>query len=285
MNRNVFSPLRGLAAPLVVCLFAGTVSAQIAPPLPDPSSPPVAGVDAGTPAEPPGGQPWLTPAPAPRETMPGFKDLFAPLPGDFKGMFTGQNAMIAAIGGGAALVSRHGDHTAATSGWGNEETYEPGNIVGNFAVQTGAAFLTYGIGRMTHSPRVARVGAEVFRAQLVSQGTAQAIKFAAGRTRPDGSDDHSFPSGHSASAFATATVLQKEFGWKAGIPAFAVAGWVAASRVQMQRHYLSDVLAGATVGILAGRSVTVGPRNARFSIDPMPVAGGMGVSFTKVTRK
>ena len=57
MNRNVFSPLRGLAAPLVVCLFAGTVSAQIAPPLPDPSSPPVAGVDAGTPAEPPGGQP------------------------------------------------------------------------------------------------------------------------------------------------------------------------------------------------------------------------------------
>ena len=285
MNWNVFSPLRALAAPLVVCLFAGTVSAQIAPTPPNPSSPPVPAVDAGTPAEPPGGQPWLTPAPAPRETMPGFKDLFAPLPGDFKGMFTGQNAMIAAIGGGAALVSRHGDHTAATSGWGNEETYEPGNIVGNFAVQTGAAFLTYGIGRMTHSPRVARVGTEVFRAQLVSQGTAQAIKFAAGRTRPDGSDDHSFPSGHSASAFATATVLQKEFGWKAGIPAFAVAGWVAASRVQMQRHYLSDVLAGATVGILAGRSVTVGPRNARFSIDPMPVAGGMGVSFTKVTRK
>ena len=285
MHWNVFSPLRALAASLVVCLFAGTVSAQIAPPLPEPSSPPVAGVDAGTPAEPPGGQPWLTPAPERRETMPGFKDLFAPLPGDFKGMFTGQNAMIAAIGGGAALVSRHGDHTAATSRWGDEETYEPGNIVGNFAVQTGAAFLTYGIGRMTHSTRVARVGAEVFRAQLVSQGTAQAIKFAAGRTRPDGSDDHSFPSGHSASAFATATVLQKEFGWKAGIPAYAVAGWVAASRVQMKRHYLSDVLAGATVGILAGRSVTVGPRNARFSIDPMPVAGGMGVSFTKVTRK
>jgi ABC-type amino acid transport system permease subunit len=172
-------------------------------------------------------------------------------------MFTGQNAMIAAIGGGAALVGRHGDHSAATSGWGNEETCEPGNIVGNFAVQTGAAFLTYGIGRMATLKE--QPDAELFRAQLVSQGTAQALKFAASRTRPDGSDDHSFPSGHSASAFATATVLQKEFGWKAGIPAFAVAGWVAASRVQMQRHYLSDVIAGATVGILAGlTSLTIG---------------------------
>ena len=53
----------------------------------------------------------------------------------------------------------------------------------------------------------------------------------------------------------------------------------------MQRHYLSDVIAGATVGILAGRSVTVGPRNARFSVDPMPVAGGIGVGFTRVAGK
>jgi membrane-associated phospholipid phosphatase len=285
MHRIALRRLRPLAATLVLCLFAGTASAQVAPPLPEPSSPPVAGVDAGTPAEPPGGQPWLTPAPERREPMPAFKDLFLPLPGDFKGMFTGQNAIIAAIGGSAALVGHHGDRTAATSGWGNEEAYEPGNIVGSFAAQVGGAFLTYGLGRVTNSPRTARVGAELFRAQMISQGTAQAIKFTASRTRPDASDDHSFPSGHSASAFATATVLQKEFGWKAGIPAFAVAGWVAASRVQMQRHYLSDVLAGATVGILAGRSVTVGPRNARFSIDPMPVAGGIGVSFTKVTRK
>jgi len=45
MPWNVFSPLRAAAATLVVCLVAGTASAQIAPPLPDPSSPPVAGVE------------------------------------------------------------------------------------------------------------------------------------------------------------------------------------------------------------------------------------------------
>ena len=169
--------------------------------------------------------------------------------------------------------------------WGNDDVFEPGQLVGAFAIQTGAALVTYGIGRMTDSPRAARVGAGIFRAQLVSQATAQVVKAAAGRTRPDGSNSHSFPSGHSASAFATATVLQRELGWKVGIPAYAMAGWVAASRVQMKRHYLSDVIAGATVGILAGRSVTVGSRNVRFSVDPMPVAGGIGVSFTKVARK
>jgi membrane-associated phospholipid phosphatase len=285
MHLTALSTLRPLGAALVLCLFAGKASAQIVPASPDPSSPPVAGVDAGTLAEPPGGRPWLTPAPEKRETMPAFKDLFEPLAGDFKNMFTGQNAMVAVIGGSATFVSHYGDHEASTMAWGNGSAYEPGSIVGNFAVQTGAAFMTYTIGRMTHSPKAARVGAELFRAQLVSQGTAQAIKFAAGRTRPDGSDDHSFPSGHSASMFATATVLQKEYGWKVGAPAFALAGWVGASRVQMQRHYLSDVVAGATIGILAGRSVTIGTANTRFSVDPMAVPGGIGVNFTKIQKK
>jgi membrane-associated phospholipid phosphatase len=285
MDLTAVSTLRPLAAALLLSVVTGTASAQIAPVPTSPSSPPVAGVDAGSPAEPPGGQPWLTPAPERQETMPGFKDLFAPLAGDFKGMFSGQNAMVAVIGGSATLVARHGDHEASTASWGNESAYAPGSIVGNFAVQTGAAFATYSIGRMTHSTKVARVGAELFRAQLVSQGTAQALKFATSRTRPDGSDSRSFPSGHSASMFATATVLQKEYGWKLGAPAYALAGWVAASRVESHKHYLSDVFAGATIGILAGRSVTVGTGNARFSVDPMAVPGGIGVNFTKVQKK
>ena len=157
----------------------------------------------------------------------------------------------------------------------------PGKIAGNFLVQAGGALATYGVGRATGSHRVATVGASLFRAQVVAQGTTQAIKFATQRTRPDGTS-HSFPSGHSAAAFATASVLHSEIGWKAAIPAYAAATWVAASRVQMERHYVSDVIAGATVGILAGRSVTIGRGNARFSVQPMPLAGGVGVSFTKV---
>ena len=81
-------------------------------------------------------------------------------------------------------------------------------------------------------------------------------------------DEFSFPSGHSSVTFATATVLQRNFGWKAGVPAYALASYVAASRVQMKRHFFSDVAFGAAIGIVAGRTVTVGRGRARFGSHP-----------------
>ncbi len=137
------------------------------------------------------------------------------------------------------------------------------------------------MGRATGSSRVATIGAKLFRAQVAAQVTTQAIKFGTQRTRPDGTR-LSFPSGHTSSSFATANVLQAELGWKAGVPAYAVAAWVAASRVQMDRHFLSDVIAGATVGLLAGRSVTVGRGHAKFSLSPMVVPGGFGATLVKI---
>jgi membrane-associated phospholipid phosphatase len=49
----------------------------------------------------------------------------------------------------------------------------------------------------------------------------------------------------------------------------------------MRRHYVSDVLAGATLGILAGRSVTFGSGKARFGLSPVAVPGGAGFSITR----
>ena len=102
---------------------------------------------------------------------------------------------------------------------------------------------------------------------------------AVGRQRPDGTG-YSFPSGHSSVTFATATVLQRNFGWKVGIPAYGLAAYVAASRVQVERHFLSDVTFGAALGIVAGRSVTIGRGDARFAVSPAVVPGGAGISFT-----
>ena len=140
------------------------------------------------------------------------------------------------------------------------------------------------IGRMTGNPKVALIGADLVRAQFVSQTMTQVIKFSAGRTRPDGTT-MSFPSGHSASAFATAAVLQRHLGWKAGIPAYGVAAYVAASRVQMKRHYFSDVAFGAAIGMVAGRTVTIGRGDARFAVSPAAAPGGAGVNFTWVGKK
>ncbi|MEN0057208.1 MAG: phosphatase PAP2 family protein, partial [Bdellovibrio sp.] len=74
------------------------------------------------------------------------------------------------------------------------------------------------------------------------------------RERPSGRDHLSFPSGHGSSAFATATSLAYSYGYKVGIPAYALAGFVAASRVNENIHWLSDVVAGAALGIFWGRA-------------------------------
>jgi membrane-associated phospholipid phosphatase len=70
------------------------------------------------------------------------------------------------------------------------------------------------------------------------------------RTRPDGGSQ-SFPSGHAASAFAGAAFLQRRYGWAYGGPAYAVATFVAYSRVESKRHYTTDVIAGGAIGVAA----------------------------------
>ncbi|RAW00974.1 phosphatase PAP2 family protein [Pseudochryseolinea flava] len=73
-------------------------------------------------------------------------------------------------------------------------------------------------------------------------------------SRPDDSNNYSFPSGHTAQAFATATFLAKEYGEKNiwySIGAYGMATTVGAMRILNNRHWVSDVLAGAGIGILS----------------------------------
>jgi membrane-associated phospholipid phosphatase len=81
-------------------------------------------------------------------------------------------------------------------------------------------------------------------------------------------------------------VLQEHYGWKVGIPAYAFATYVGASRIQVQKHYLSDVVFGAAVGIVAGRTVTVGLAGRKFALTPIAGSnGGVGVGFTRLPKK
>lgn len=68
------------------------------------------------------------------------------------------------------------------------------------------------------------------------------------KERPDGSDNKSFPSNHATVAFAGAAFLQRRYGWKYGIPAYAVSTYVAWGRVYAKKHDFWDVLAGAAIG-------------------------------------
>lgn len=72
------------------------------------------------------------------------------------------------------------------------------------------------------------------------------------KRRPEGSNEfNSFPSGHTSVSFQSAAFLQKRYGWKYGIPAYALAAFTWYSRVEglNDRHDVWDVLAGAAVGI------------------------------------
>ena len=225
--------------------------------------------------------------PTAKPRMPAFADLIKPLGGDFKRLFLKENAGLAQLGFLGALTAAPWDANVKTAGWGDGTVHtvlKPGEIVGGMLLQSSAAFATYAAGRITNKPRVAHLGAELVRAQIVSQAVVQAVKFATQRTRPDGTT-LSFPSGHTASSFATATVLNAHFGPKVGLPAYAMATWVAASRVQMKRHHVTDVIVGATVGVLAGRSVTFGVRSSRFTVNPLAVPGGGGVSIVRVNER
>jgi len=81
--------------------------------------------------------------------------------------------------------------------------------------------------------------------------------------------------------FAAATVLQQHLGYKAAIPTYLIASYVAASRLHDNRHYASDVVMGAATGIIVGRSVTYHGRNF-WGAAPAIVPGGMALMFTKI---
>jgi membrane-associated phospholipid phosphatase len=91
---------------------------------------------------------------------------------------------------------------------------------------------------------------------LLGSGLAYGLKRAFPEERPDHSDRKSFPSGHSATAFAAAASLDNRYGWKVGLPAFALAGFVATARVEARKHHWYDCVAGAAVGTASGLLLT-----------------------------
>ena len=215
-----------------------------------------------------------------KDSGPSFAQVMKDTLGDFKRLPQDNTLPILALGATFAATAATYDHNVTTRFGGvQSEGFKPGATLGGFQFQFGASMATYGIGRLTGNSRMTRVGANLLRAQIVSQTVTHSIKAVVKRTRPDGSANNSFPSGHTSVSFASATVLQREFGWKVGLPAYAVATYIGMSRVQGKRHFTSDVLFGAAIGVMAGRTATVQLAGKRFLVAPSATKGGGAVSF------
>jgi membrane-associated phospholipid phosphatase len=95
------------------------------------------------------------------------------------------------------------------------------------------------------------------------------LKYAINKPRPEGRlDGHAFPSGHTSMAFQGAAFMQRRYGWAYGIPAYAVAGFVAYSRLEgiNDRHDGWDVIGGIVVGICSSYLLTTPYRKEHFEL-------------------
>ena len=228
-----------------------------------------------------------------RQRTNGGGSLLGDIARDYRAFFTTPSTyQLLGVGLGASLALQPLDTPISTSRfnaelWENtrlDRTFEGGELLGGTLFQVGGAFATYGVGKLAGRPGLAALGRDLVRAQILVQGVTQSIKYSVGRTRPDGSSRTSFPSGHSSGSFATATVLQRHYGWKVGLPAYSVASYIAASRLSENKHFLSDVAFGAMIGLAAGRTVSFDRGSARFEIAPMAAPGGGGVRITVFKR-
>jgi membrane-associated phospholipid phosphatase len=114
---------------------------------------------------------------------------------------------------------------------------------------------------------------------LLAGGAAYGLKEAFPEERPDRSDNKSFPSGHSAVSFAAAATIENRYGWKIGLPAFALATFVGVARVEARKHHWYDCAAGAAIGTGSGFLLT-SQRNNRVRLTPWADGGGGGVALT-----
>ncbi len=108
-------------------------------------------------------------------------------------------------------------------------------------------------GKSSWEQRILKSGATF----VLCAGTTYILKHSIHSMRPDGTDNHSFPSGHTAVAFCGATVLHKEYGkispW-ISVAGYAVATATALDRVRRNRHHWGDVAAGAAIGYLSAEA-------------------------------
>jgi membrane-associated phospholipid phosphatase len=160
----------------------------------------------------------------------------------------------------------------------------------------GLSALLYGGGEAFHSDNLRKAGLLSVESFAISAVVVTAIKFVMGRHRPLAehgpfdfhffsslNHEHSFPSGHSASAFAVAAVIAGvSDSWIIDTLTYGLAATVAVSRVANNEHWFSDVFFGSALGYAIGKYVLTLDRRTekngpKLSVGPGP--GGISLSF------
>jgi len=87
------------------------------------------------------------------------------------------------------------------------------------------------------------------KAFLLTEVVTYGLKLSIDKQRPDMSNNNSFPSGHTSTTFQSASFIHRRYGFKYSIPAYALAGFTAFSRIDAKKHDGWDIFVGAVIGI------------------------------------
>lgn len=120
---------------------------------------------------------------------------------------------------------------------------------------------------------------EFYKSFFTNYAATYALKQMFPKTRPNGADDESFPSGHTSVAFQGAAFIHLRYGIKYGVPAYLAASYVGWTRVESDNHYVVDVVAGAALGI-ASSFIFTKPYHG-YVATPLVDNGFYGITISK----
>jgi len=205
------------------------------------------------------------------------------------GVLSPDNLPALLAGGAATAGASFFDGEAREAAVGHLEWSETFETAGGPVCSTAFVAAMFTAGRFTNG-RFRVMTYDMLDAAVVNFVWTDVVKVAVGRERPNGQDHKSFPSGHTSNAFAMASVAHSHYGWKIGVPAYALAGLMGVSRIREDKHWLSDVVAGAGLGFVVGRTVArVNGRGhervaggATWSVSPIVARHARGARVTLV---
>jgi hypothetical protein len=212
-------------------------------------------------------EPGVAAASAYLEETPSLVDygagIFPDLIGGVDKIFSGDNLQLALIGSGLAALAGNVDHVD-----GKVKIYfqtrQPldgvskyGNLVGQYYYHLGVGAAFFSAGEIFQRKKWADTGMVILESALINGIATQTLKYSTHRLRPNGTNYMSFPSGHVSSTASLAASISAMYDWNlvVSVPLYATAFFVGASRIQGNMHYLSDVIAGLTLGTVVGASV------------------------------
>lgn len=193
---------------------------------------------------------------------------------DTKRLANTRDALILLTAGGVSLAVRETiDDDVADNAmrhrnrWGTLQNWV--GAVGNPAHHLAAAGAFYVLSLHTEDDKFYDFSKTLSRVVIINGLSVITLKGIADTETPNGVQ-YGWPSGHTSSSFAVAAVVDEYYGHKLGIPAYVLAGLVGWGRIDDTNHDLSDVVFGAAMGFVIGRTIASGRHVEFLGMDVVP---------------